>query len=434
MCGLAFAATKNKQRKTGQRVWHLFDKQRSRGTSGFGYIAIDNGEVTALVRGKVESDIKDKLMKETAEIVLLHHRYPTSTENTLGTTHPILVSNDELEYDYLIAHNGVISNDEGLKKKHQCLGYRYTTEFIETTYATYSNGQNEMLGAGKTYFNDSECLAIELARFLEGKSDKVYAEGPAAIIGVQLFKGTKKVREIIYGQNYGRSLGIERKKGFTLIASENGSDVPRMKLFHMNPNTFATTETDLEMGEARKEDKQVGFSADRVRVEDNPYDLVNALYTRQEAIDSGAPMSDFYSSERVRVNGIEVQMYVPAIFTGISPKTRPLFSEAYHYVLENDDEVDESLTDPYYGNKNLERLEDLAMKFGRKKYQLDHLEGVLAQGKIPEHAFRKRKETLDKEMEEIEVEMSTLGFEQSEVEETLDTAQQLVDYEYSARA
>jgi len=44
-------------------------------------------------------------------MIIAHHRYPTSTKNLINQTHPIQVSNELLEHDYLVIHNGVITND-----------------------------------------------------------------------------------------------------------------------------------------------------------------------------------------------------------------------------------------------------------------------------------------------------------------------------------
>lgn len=427
MCGLALAA--NKGRNVGQRVFELYTQQKHRGKEGFGYIAIQDGKIVGMQKAKYEEIIKPRLLKEEAELVLFHHRLPTSTENTVGTAHPIFVSNAELEYDYYVMHNGCVSNDDELKAKHEELGYQYTTEFQDNTYAVSPSGAMELLSVGKKYYNDSESLAIEAARFIEGLDSKMNNKGAAAFFAVQVVKGSKDVACIYYAQNYGRKLGFKKKKGWTIVASEHGKEVPQMKMYALDPKTMAVTESELDMDDAMPStpspyQQNMGFSRVVTQEDKNPYDLKNALYTYEEAQDSGAPMSDFYTSESMYVDGKWQVMRVPAIFAGkgtTGGSVRPLFRDEYYYLPEPS--VD----------KAQERLEELAMKFARKQHEFDYLEHAYVFNKISKEDHSKRKSKLQNELEELEDFMSSLGLDSAVVEETVQTAQEMVAYEYQSR-
>lgn len=427
MCGLALAAHKSK--RCGTRAYELFNKQRARGTQGFGYIGITNGVITSIERSKTEEGIKPQLLKEKADLVLLHHRLPTSTDNTLGTTHPIFVQNDELEYDYYVMHNGGVSNDNELKAKHEKLGYEYTTEFREVTHAVHLDGRTELLGTTKSEFNDSECLAIEAARFLEGKQNKMENKGGAAFFVVQVIKGTEKVEAVYYAQNYGRQLGIQHKKGWTLIASQHGKEVPHLKLFKMDPKTYAIKELDIDMDDGIKltpspynyNQSHSHVSLPSAREAGPATDLVNAYYTAEEVHDSGHPMSEFFPGNRMLIGDRWHATFVPKVYSGKDPTTRPLFRDEYYWVEVEDPKP----------TKSQERLEELAMKYARKQHEFELLADDWVESRVQYQEYYAGKEALEREMETLEADMSCLGFSEHEVEETVQTAQELVDFEYS---
>lgn len=439
MCGLAFVATK-KKKNTGKRVYDLYSKQKARGQSGFGYIAIQDGKIVNLQRAMSEEQIKKTIFNETAEIILFHHRYPTSTPNTLGTAHPIFVSNDELEYDYLVMHNGVISNHAELYKKHKELGYVYNTEYQEQTFLKYPvSGEVEFYEYGDTKYNDSESLAIEIARFFEAKDSEINANGAAAVLGVALEKGTDTVVDVFYGQNYGRSLGRQDKKGWILIASEHGKEVEQMKFFHINPKTFKTVESLMVMDKGYQRTMGYGYSYSAYRDhraterlieppkkipqgKDNIYGLVNAVYTFKEAIDTGAPMSEFEFINSRLLDGRHVSCYVPKIFIG-HPEDRPLFSDAYYF-----EQIEEPAPD-----KDQERLETLAMEYARREYEKEHLSTLYDADQIDHDTYKSREAKLDIKLTQLEEEMSSLGIDMEIVEDTVQTAQEFVLYEYSER-
>ena len=175
MCGLigAFNTGSNKK-KVNELVLNQFEDQKDRGVNGFGIIKINDKLGYKVDRATEGYKFMWDIHRNPVRAMIVHHRIPTSSDNTLKQTHPILVDSGSLQYKYLLVHNGVIRNDKELKKEHEALGFIYTTQ-------------------SENKFNDSECIAIELARFIEKQIDKVGAKGSAAFIGLQIDKKTDKV-------------------------------------------------------------------------------------------------------------------------------------------------------------------------------------------------------------------------------------------------
>lgn len=217
MCGIVYV--KRFDGKIARKqVIKRYHKQKDRGEDGYGYLTIDpRHKVSKVHRFQFEHEAKAALERSESKEILLHHRFPTSTPNLVEATHPIVVSHDELEYDYYVVHNGVITNDDSLKDKHEKLGYKYTTELFKT-YKTSLGGITYNHGS---VYNDSEALAIELARTIEGKQKVANAEGAIAYIALQTTKGGKAVA-LYYGTNGRNPLCVTLDKQFIAIASEGG--------------------------------------------------------------------------------------------------------------------------------------------------------------------------------------------------------------------
>lgn len=440
MCGLAFAFSK-RGRGVGKQVYEMYKAQESRGKEGFGYVAIHNGNIVGVHRAQKEEGIKHKLLAERSELVLFHHRMPTSTKNTLGTTHPIFVSNQELEFDYYVAHNGVITNDDALKTLHDGLGYVYTTEFTEHIVAKYKNGVTEELDADRPVYNDSECLAIELARYIEGLSNEVSTKGSAAFWVIQVEKGGTKVETIFFGKNKGRDLKITRSKKWWGVSSETGQDIESMKLFSITLGDQQLYEQELNIDESFKVSK-VGYQTTRYAYEDyNNYqrsdigygsptkkqsvidyeNLVNAYYSMGEASDTGVPLGEF---TRTLFDG--KHYYVPTKFLGQQIHERRLYSEwPFPSVLQlpTPKEADK--------DKNALRLDELCNDYAEKQCQQEKYQDMLDRKVLQEEAFKKLNDQLELDLLEIENKISTLGYEIEHVEEVMETAKELADYNHS---
>lgn len=214
MCGLIAILGRPNSKNTNKILLDQYENQASRGKNGFGLIEINKTELN-IKRSMSEPRAMLDMASASAKILLLHHRFPTSTPNLHDQTHPILVSNKELKHDWLVMHNGVINNDSDLKIIHENIGYSYNTE-MEELYQ-YS-------GFKYTQFNDSEAFAIELVRFLEKKNEIIGTQGSAAFIATKINKISGKAISVIVGRNDKNPLDMELTDDGILIASNiNGN-------------------------------------------------------------------------------------------------------------------------------------------------------------------------------------------------------------------
>lgn len=214
MCGLigVFYTGKNKKH-VNEIALNQFEDQKERGINGFGIIKINDKMGYKIDRATEGYKFMWDIHHNPVRAVIVHHRIPTGSDNTLKQTHPIVVDNGSLKYKYLLVHNGVIRNDCELKAEHEALGFIYTT-------------------VDGTKFNDSECVAIELARFIENQIDRVGIIGSAAFIGVQIDKKTDKVIKLFFGRNEGNPLNLAKTRNKMFISSTGpGSQVAPFKLY-----------------------------------------------------------------------------------------------------------------------------------------------------------------------------------------------------------
>lgn len=242
MCGIVFVKN-NSEKKASKKVFKRYRAQSKRGTQGYGAISIVNGKIKNVYRSEDEAGIRC-IYKDTAPVMLFHHRTPTSTPNLEECTHPIYVSHEELDYDYYLVHNGVISNDTILKTEFEAKGYNYTTKVC-----SYYKTKDGFRPNGKEVFNDSESLAIDLAIAIDGNEPKTKAQGSIAFVMLQVEKENNNVTNVFFGRNDRNPLKLDRQGGNIVIASEGtGEDVIPHKLFRLNIATDEITSRDLDVG------------------------------------------------------------------------------------------------------------------------------------------------------------------------------------------
>lgn len=217
MCGIVWARSLKENKPVNDRIWQMYKDQSERGKQGFGFVLFDDKGIK-VERAEFEDGIRKKLFTTKSSEILFHHRYPTSTPNIEEATHPITVTHKSFKHDYYVVHNGVITNEDMLKEKHDTLGFKYTT-LITEKYTTMLKEWEEI------YFNDSESLAIELALYLEGKQKESGAIGSAAVIILQVNKRTQKPVALFYGRNGGNTLKMHRSKKAITISSESAKGV-----------------------------------------------------------------------------------------------------------------------------------------------------------------------------------------------------------------
>lgn len=434
MCGLAFALSK-KGHSAGQQVLNLYKAQENRGKQGYGFISIHEGKLVGIHRAMTEFGIRPLLLKDKSEFIMFHHRSPTSTKNTVGTTHPMYVTGEELKYDYYFAHNGIIHNASLLKSKHEEKGYKYQTEYIEKKIAEYKSGRSETLEVDKSVFNDSESLAIELARYIEGLSDEISTRGPVAFWGISLEKGSNNVVEVFFGKNKGRDLCIKDNKKWYTVSSETGQDLEDMKLYSVPIKDLGKSlfEQPLEIDEATPVERVIPVQSTtgyRWRELDDTTDyrtedekLVNKYYTIKEAMNVNIPFREF-----VPVSYGGTIFYVPMKFVG-DEKDREKPSETEQLKLTGVIEGESKIIKPTL--KEMERLDVLVERWAALEGKLDKAEELYTNGNLSKSHYDSIVNQTQEEISLTEDLISALNIDEEIVDEVLDTARQLVDYNNS---
>ena len=224
MCGLI--ATFNKKGPVNKDVIDLYEEQYHRGVEGFGIILMNPTKPIEILRATEPIKFLVDLNLYQANGIIAHHRNPTSTNNELIQTHPLKVSNKLLKYDYYVIHNGIIHNSGEMMEKHKKLGFEYITE----TDGKYIN-------SGRIC-NDSECLAIELALFLEGLSTEIESRGSCAFIVLKVDKESQTEFSLFYGKNETSPLHHYVDNDYLMLSSEGpGEAVEDKKLYEVNLTT-----------------------------------------------------------------------------------------------------------------------------------------------------------------------------------------------------
>ena len=227
MCGIV-AVVRKDGKPAYKSVLKRYRAQKHRGTDGYGYVAIIDEKVVSYQRATTEHEIVKLLAKETASEIWFHHRNPTSTPNVEEEAHPILTEHKSLKHQYLVMHNGVIRNDRELKKKHEKMGIKYTTELMRGFLAVATGKQYKM----EMDWNDSESLAVEIALTLDGKQTRMESEGPAAVVGIQT-KGVDVVNRFFF-RNYSNPLKYhEDRDMITITSSGAGEDVSPLNVMRL---------------------------------------------------------------------------------------------------------------------------------------------------------------------------------------------------------
>lgn len=218
MCGIIYVKRKD-GRPAHKSVLKRYYKQKHRGSDGFGYVAIQDNKIVNYMRSPIEHEIVTALRKETAHEILFHHRFPTSVPNIEEGAHPLYVNHDDeakLKHQYFVVHNGIIRNDEEMKKDHEKLGFKYRTE-ISRKFTTFLGHEFDI----ETKWNDSEALAIETALALDDKKEDIGAKGVAAVVALQV-QGVDVVARFAYRNT--NPLNYYTNDALTILSSEGGGN------------------------------------------------------------------------------------------------------------------------------------------------------------------------------------------------------------------
>ncbi|MEK7112985.1 MAG: hypothetical protein AAB875_06765, partial [Patescibacteria group bacterium] len=193
------------------------------------------------VRAKLESQIIKALSElEETDLIIFHHRIPTSSPNTAKANHPILIENKKLENKYYLVHNGHITNSDELKKDHEKIGFSYQTNVL-SHYKTLPNQHYSC-------FTDSESLGVELALYIEGKKEKVEAIGGVACFLLQVNRDNIAIKFFSF-RNSNPIKMYSNQNGVFLSSSGKGEEVKSDTLFELDLSTFKITKRKLKIAE-----------------------------------------------------------------------------------------------------------------------------------------------------------------------------------------
>jgi len=274
MCGIVYIKTNGTP--AAPKVWSRYLLQKTRGQQGYGFIALKDGVMMAYERAETEAEIY-KLLKDRQESeIIFHHRFPTSTPNYAEVAHPIHITAPILKYDYYFVHNGMVHNDDEMKKEHESLGIRYSTICEEVMMVGRKKKQ-----VVKSCFNDSEALGIDLALAIENNQASLTSESSAAFIILQVEKNAKKAVGLFFGRNLMPLIWHKTEDTFSL-ASESGVEAGKF----VGDNIPANILQGFLYAEGKTIEKplkilsyQVGYQTPRTTIHTVPtYDSLDTMF------------------------------------------------------------------------------------------------------------------------------------------------------------
>lgn len=210
MCGIVYAHDFTGA-PVNNGIMQQFDNQRSRGTQGFGLF---DGQEMHIAKAASEDKILKWLVKYDSNLIMFHHRWPTSTINVKQAAHPFATKKYFGDNQYILVHNGIITNAWELVDDHEQLGISYQSELQDGT------------------FNDSESLLWDVALYLEGKQTELKTTGQVAFVCIKLHKG--KLDKLFFGRNNNPLNMYRDKHGIALSSEGNGEPIEPHTLYTWN--------------------------------------------------------------------------------------------------------------------------------------------------------------------------------------------------------
>jgi len=197
MCGIIYAKNLTGKEPVNNLIKVLYQNQKGRGQQGFGFVGL-NAERIDTYRATGEKDIMRYLSRYQYDEMLFHHRNPTSTGNTLKSTHPFIIKLNGKRYYFV--HNGIIQNADELQGKH----YKRNI-----TYESCEDG----------LFNDSEALAWDFCLWLNKEQEQMQAKGAVAFVCLETDERNHAAKLYFY-RNSSAPLRIYRDKTLLVISSD----------------------------------------------------------------------------------------------------------------------------------------------------------------------------------------------------------------------
>ena len=354
MCGIVYAQSFNGS-PVNNAVLQQFDLQRNRGTQGFGLF---DGMKLNLVRAANENKILKWLVNYDSDLIMFHHRFPTSTINVKRAAHPFSTKKYFGDTQYILVHNGSISNAKELYAEHTKLGIKYQSLLKDGT------------------FNDSEALLWDFALTQEGKQDKLKVWGGIAFVCMKLTNG--ELDKLYFARNYSKPLNMTYNHDILELSSEGDGEaikehtlytfnykLKRMTTKHFQIQSWNSTQTYSKTWDRDYRSWANSCSQNRSRweeeLEDGYYDSLgnwvpSLKYELYDYDQDGNPIYDAYDDETEREEqrqlllndqGIHTpsQAQVDMVVLEYLLRSRGSFDTAY-YLAENDyadlldDEID----------------------------------------------------------------------------------------------
>lgn len=197
MCGIIYAKNLVGKEPVNNLVKILYHNQKERGQQGFGFVGMNSKSIDTY-RATGEKGILNYLNEHQYDEVIFHHRYLTSTQNTLKSTHPFVIEIGEKRYYFM--HNGIIQNADELKEKHARRGIAYSSQE----------------GAD---FNDSEALAWDFCLWLT-EQESMEAVGSVALVCLEVSRKSNQAEKLYFYRNASAPLKIYKDETLLLLVSE----------------------------------------------------------------------------------------------------------------------------------------------------------------------------------------------------------------------
>jgi len=339
MCGIIGAFNSN-NKPVNEWVVNQLQDQISRGRRGFGIILIDEDKKIKIKRATELTKTLVDLYLNKANKIILHHRMPTSSENKIQETHPILVNNKKLKHKYYVIHNGVIRNSEELIEKHKKAGFKYTT--------LRKKNDEEAQAWKETEFNDSECFAIEIAKFIDKNLKTIDIQGSWAFIALQVNKKTNEAERVFYGKNDIPPLRLSATRNKIRLSSEGcGNDIKDFHLYSFDIN-------DLKIKKERKIKIKKEKKAETKKVKEE-IEIIDYNHKKQTNFNSSNPVTtsptNYFNSKDKTDDDDDDEYYPELIIEEATEKINQeidnffeiITDENFLYTVEIKDEIQDLL-------------------------------------------------------------------------------------------
>lgn len=180
MCGIIGCVVRNPATIMKQ-IKLIYENQKDRGKDGCGmsiYHSHSN-KITRIRKQRIKSIFKKKYFNSLKknDLVLFHHRLPTSTPNIPECNHPLCNEDKSIH----LIHNGWVTNADEQHEKLKANSHKFETEIITQKVYKINNKTYTKKIEGDDEITDSEILVHLLEEFSDGDN---YLESIKQVIKV----------------------------------------------------------------------------------------------------------------------------------------------------------------------------------------------------------------------------------------------------------